>query len=387
MLTETRPTVAFDPLDQAWRFNDRPIYDKIRKAGGIAWSPEHGGFWATPDIELAKQILSSKNFISGKGVRIPPSGTLPVFALEYDDPAHNTHRKVLAEAVGPRIVPTFEAGIRTHARRLLAEMAGDVLDLGEQYAFRLPVDVLFEVIGGPDRLKDEVEEIAGALFIYRTPLPDGRSAVQRLNEIIAEMVTDCIENQRSDWLTSLVTRRCPHSESLTDIEVQGAILTMLTGGHHTTVRVGSSLIAQIVGNQDLQEKLRSEPKALPDAINEAVRLYVPLGWFARHCIKDTEVGGITIKEGERVMIMYAGACRDPKVFENPDEFMLNRPTRNNHVGFGWGVHRCAGMQLAQLELKVAIEEIFAASKWVSLREPITWTSSSEARHIHCTFQH
>lgn len=147
----------------------RPIYDRIRAAGGIAWSTLHGGFWATPDLALVKQVTSAKRFVSADGVRIPPSGLPPVFALEYDDPAHAIHRKVLAEAVGGRVVPSLEPMIRRRARDLLAKAKDHVLDLGEDYAFRLPLDVMFEVIGAPDEIKREVEEIAGALFIYRTP--------------------------------------------------------------------------------------------------------------------------------------------------------------------------------------------------------------------------
>lgn len=121
LTTSPRPVVAFDPLDQAWRFEDRPLYQRLREAGGIAWSPEHGGFWAIVDQELGRQVTADHtSFVSGRGVRIPPSPTFPVFALEYDRPRHVVHRKMLTDAVGPRAVPPLEPMVREHARRLLA---------------------------------------------------------------------------------------------------------------------------------------------------------------------------------------------------------------------------------------------------------------------------
>jgi cytochrome P450 len=386
MTVMTRPEVSFDPLDQQWRFDDLPLYRKIRDAGGIAWSPQQGGFWATTDIALCKLITSNPRFTSGEGVRIPPSGLIKVFALEYDNPDHDLHRKVLAEAVGARQLAALEPMIRENARRLISMQDRREIDLGEGYGFKLPLDVMFTVIGAPEHLKDEVEEIAGAIFIYRTPLSDGRPAGPRLQAMIEQMVADRTANPRDDWLSDIVTRRCPHSQALNDVEVQGAILALLIGGHHTTVRIASSLLAQIAGDDTLQRRLRDDPSLIPDAVNEAVRMFVPLGWFARTAQDDVELGDALVARGERVMVMYAGCNRDPKVFEAPDEFRLGRPTKLSHVGFGWGVHRCAGMQLAQLELKIAVEELFALSSWITLKEPVIRTSSSEARHIRCTLE-
>lgn len=387
MTTHSVPTVAFDPVDQAMRFADFPVYDEIRAQGGIAWSPSHGGFWAVADFALARLVTTDHDrFRSGSGVRIPPNGTPPTFALEYDRPAHTVHRGILTDAVGPRTAPHLDAMVRGHARRLLATCTGDTVDLGGQYAFRLSLDVMFDLIGAPAHLKEEVELLAEALFLYRRPLPDGRDAAARLQEILEEMVADRTAHPREDWLSSVVSRLDDAEHALSEREVHGAIVALLVGGHHSTARTTACLLARIASEPDLQALLRAEPGRIPEAVEETVRLQTPLRWFARTAADDVALGGVTVRAGERVLLLYAGANRDPQQFPEPDAFRLDRPKGRAHLGFGWGIHRCVGMPLAQLEVRVAVEELLAAAAVVEPAGDITWTSSTEPRHIPCVLR-
>jgi cytochrome P450 len=316
-------------------------------------------------------------------VRIPPNGTPPTFALEYDRPAHTVHRGILTDAVGPRTAPGLDAMVRAHARRLLAARRDGELDLGEQYAFRLSLDVMFDLIGAPAHLKEEVELLAEALFLYRRPLPDGRDAAARMQEILEEMVAERTARPREDWLTSVVARRDDAEHPLSEREVHGAIVALLVGGHHSTARTTACLLARIVSDPATQALLRAEPRRIADAVEETVRLQTPLRWFARTAAQDVRLGGVTVGAGERVLLLYAGANRDPEQFSAPDEFRLDRPKGRAHLGFGWGIHRCVGMPLAQLEVRVAVEELLACAPQIDPTGDITWTSSIEPRHIPC----
>jgi cytochrome P450 len=358
MTSDTHTTVAFDPLDQSLRFADFPHYDRIRAAGGIAWSEAHGGFWAVADHDLVRAIAADdRRFTSGEGVRIPPNGTPPTFALEFDRPRHTVHRRMLTDAVGPRITPTLEAQVRAHTRRLLDEAGerhGDRLDLGQDYAFRLSLDVMFDLIGAPHELKSEVEQLAEALFLYRTPMPDGSDPAVRLQEILDEMVASRLAEPRDDWLGRVVSYRDGPDVRLSETEIHGAIVALLVGGHHSTARATACLLAHVVSDPALQARLRAEPGLVAVAAEETVRLHTPLRWFARTAREDVQVGGTTVRAGERVMLLYAGANRDPARFAEPGSFRLDRPKANGHLAFGWGVHRCVGMPLAQLEIRVAV---------------------------------
>ena len=127
--------------------------------------------------------------------------------------------------------------------------------------------------------------------------------------------------------------------------------------------------------------MRSEPDLLAVAAEEITRLNTPLRWFARTASEDVEVGTVTVRTGDRVMLLYAGANRDAGQFDLPDSFSLDRPKANDHLAFGWGIHRCVGMPLAQLEIRVAAEQLLARCDRVELVGEITWTSSTEPRHI------
>lgn len=116
-------------------------------------------------------------------------------------------------------------------------------------------------------------------------------------------------------------------------------------------------------------------------MEEAIRVWTPLRWFARTAAEDVQLGAARIRRGDRLLLLYAGANCDPQRYPEPDEFSLDRPRSRDHLAFGWGIHRCVGMPLAQLEVRVAVEEVFARSTWIRLEDEITWTSSTEPRHI------
>ncbi|MBB6377551.1 cytochrome P450 [Pseudonocardia eucalypti] len=371
------------------RFTDFARYEQIREVGGIAWSDEHGGFWAVVDHDLVRAIAADdRRFVSSMGVRIPPNGTPPTFALEYDRPRHTVHRRILTEAVGPRAAPTLEARVRGHARRLLDEAlacGGNRVDLGEDYAFRLSLDVMFDLIGAPPELKEEVEQLAEALFLYRTPLPDGSDPAHRLRQILEDMVASRIAVRRDDWLGQIIAYRNDTELSLTETEIHGAIVALLVGGHHSTARATACLLARLASDPTLQARLRAEPELIAVAAEETVRLHTPLRWFARTARAKVQLRDVTVRPGERVMLLYAGANRDPAYFDTPDQFRLDRPKANDHLAFGWGIHRCVGMPLATLEIRVAVEEVLARTSCVCLEEEVAWTSSTEPRQIPARF--
>jgi cytochrome P450 len=335
------------------------------------------------DFVLVKQIASDNvRFISGPGVRIPPNGTPPTFALEYDRPRHSVHRAILTDAVGPRAAPGLEDDVRRAARALLPPGREPApLDLGQDYAFRLSMDVIFDLIGAPPELKVEAELLAESLFLFRRPMPDGSDPAVRLSQILHDLVADRIDRPRAVWLTQIVRHADSAEYQLSEREIHGAIIALLVGGHHSTARATACLLARITSEPELQRRLRAEPGRLPDAVEEAVRLATPLRWFARTATEDVRLGPALVRRGDRVLLLYAGANRDPQRYPEPDEFSLDRPRSRDHLAFGWGIHRCVGMPLAQLEIRVAVQEVFARSTWIEPAGEITWTSSTEPRHI------
>lgn len=388
MTAPDAPLVNFDSTDHDLLFHDVELFDQVRVAGGIAWSEKQGGLWVVADFALCRQIASDDaTCLSGDGVRFPRAGNPMILALEYDRPTHTRHRALLTELVGPRATPALEPMVRDHARALLQGlMTEDPVDLGAGYAYPLPLDVIFSLIGAPDSIKSEMETLSESLFLYRRPMPDGADPGHRLAEILDALIAERSEKPDDSWISMVVAQANNHAGDLDESEVRGALTAVLTGGHHSTARGLACLIAHIVGDADLQRMLRDNPNRISAIAEESLRLNTPLRWFARTAARDVTVAGQHIRQGQRLYLLYAGANLDPANFDDPTRLHYEGRRPNAHLAFGWGIHRCVGMPLAQLELRVAIEELLAATSWITLEDEIDWMSLVDARHIPCRLQ-
>jgi len=150
-----------------------------------------------------------------------------------------------------------------------------------------------------------------------------------------------------------------------------AALTLIAGVDTTWSGIGSAML-HLATHPDDVRKLREQPEIMPLAVEELLRAYSPVT-MARIATEDVEVQGCPIKAGDKVLMNFPGANRDPEVFERPDEVILDR-ARNRHVAFGAGIHRCAGSNLARMELRVAVEEGLARMPEFSVTDgaEVTW---------------
>ncbi|MCK8647138.1 hypothetical protein [Mycobacterium colombiense] len=222
--------VNFDSTDQELLLGDLELFERVRAAGGIAWSQRQGGLWIVADYALCRRIAcDDKQFISGQGIRFPPPGNPRIFALEYDRPHHTHHRHVLTALVGPRVVPALAPMVREHARRLLAAADPDGrIDLGTEYAYPFSLDVIFTLIGAPDELKAEMETLSESLFLYRRPMPDGSDPSRRLAQILDELIAERTTHPDDPWISRIT--RAGEAEGISDAEVRGALAASSRSG-------------------------------------------------------------------------------------------------------------------------------------------------------------
>ena len=193
----------------------------------------------------------------------------------------------------------------------------------------------------------------------------------RIRAFFQEMVTERRETPRGDAISMMIASEA-EGEKLTDYRILGMCSLLLIAGIDTTWSAISSSLLHFATHPADQARLRAEPELLPTAVEELLRFYSPVT-MGRIVTEPVEIDGAEMQEGDRVLLNFPGANRDPEAFERADEVVLDRE-RNRHMAFGLGIHRCAGSNLARMEMQVALRTWFDRIGEFELADPdaVTW---------------
>jgi cytochrome P450 len=255
--------------------------------------------------------------------------------------------------MSPQKTLTYEGMTRDLCNRLIDSfIETGSADAAADYAQQIPVRVIAHMLGVPESMSDTftgwVRDVLE--FAY-----DEERRVRGMTGVI-NFFTEALANRRSNPGDDLISELL-HTEiegaPIEDTVILGMCSLLLIAGVDTTwSSIGSSLW-HLAAHPEDRKRLVAEPELMPTAIEELLRAYSPVT-MARRLTEDKEYKGCPMKAGERILMNFPGANRDPEVFENPDEVILDRAI-NRHVAFGAGIHRCAGSNLARMELRVSIE--------------------------------
>jgi cytochrome P450 len=358
-------TSDFDVLDESYVLNPFPRWDELRQVCPIAHTERRGGAWLPTtygDVTaMAKDIdhFSSINTSVIDSVDEPetPILTYGLPPITSDPPLHTWTRRLLLPWFSHTRVETYEPMTRALCGTLIdAHLEAGRADAAADYAQQIPVRVIGAILGVPEELAETFTGwVRDALEFADDP-----ERVQRGMFGIGYYLWDRINERRDadgdDLLTYLL-----HSEvdggSVDDMIVLGmAILTMIAGIDTTWSAIGSSLW-HLATNDGDRERLVSEPELMDSAVEELLRAYSPVT-MARVVTEDVKFKGCPMKQGDKLLLNFPAANRDPTVFDRADQVLLDRQ-ENRHVAFGSGIHRCAGSNLARMELRVALEEWLA----------------------------
>lgn len=366
----------FDPLIPETFDSPHAEYRRLRAECPVAHSDAWGGFWALmKHDDVAAAAADWRTFTTVKQNVVPKvafTGRRP--PLHLDPPEHTPYRRALAPLLTERRVARLEPVVRTICRDLLAAMVakggGDVV---ADFSAHMPIATFAHWMNLPPDAVAELTRVGQRynIAVQSNDMDTTRESSLLLYDMARSIVADRRANPMpadEDATSALLAARAD-GEPLPEELIVGTIRQVLVVGIIAPSVMIGSMAVHLCRDQALQAQLRADPGLVPAAVEEFLRLYTPYRGFARTPVRDVEIRGCTIPEGEAVALVYASANRDADVFESPDEFRMNRPNIKESLAFGRGPHVCVGAALAKLELEVALAELLAAGPFVAAGEP------------------
>ena len=369
----TTPLAALDPshpglfqADEMW-----PYFARLRRDAPVhyAESPFFGPYWSVTtwkdivQVELNPQVFSSDSGFGGISIRDRPKGLeLPMF-IAMDPPKHDEQRKVVQPIVAPGNLARLEDLIRARVCHILDGLPrGETFNWVEHVSIELTVQMLATLFDFPfeDRRKLSYWSDSATMQIEAGGHVDSEATREAIFAECLGYFTG-LWNQRvnappqPDLISMLAHGEA--TRNMTPREFLGNLILLIVGGNDTTRNSISGGVLFLHENPAEFAKLKADPSLLDSAVPEIIRYQTPLAHMRRTALVDTELHGQRIRAGDKVVMWYISGNRDETAIEAPDRFLVDRKRARQHLSFGFGIHRCVGNRLAELQLRILWEEI------------------------------
>lgn len=322
---------------------------------------QHWPAWGNGESELAKTWplaiwVADRNMITAYGAE------------------HIRLRKLVAKAFTARRTAAMRPRIESITAELLDRLAehepGKVVDLRAEFAYPLPVQVISELLGVPDEIRDKLLDVVHSIMQTTASLEKAKANENRLYDLLGELVAIKRDQPGDDLTTGLIQVADDGAGGLSERELVDTVLLMFTAGHETTVNLFDQAIYAILTYEDLGHMVRRGEANWEDVIEETLRLEAPFANLPlRYAVENIELDELTIAKGDPIVIAFGAAGRDLLLHgEAADQFDVARPTRREHLAFGYGVHHCPGAPLARLEAAIGLPALFNRFPGLALAE-------------------
>jgi cytochrome P450 len=331
------------------------LYQQLRGECPVSRSEAHGGYWAVSRYDDVRAVACDHaRFSSSGGVYVPPVSEHRFPPIDYDPPEHTVFRKLIAPLTSASAARGMEPHIQSIADRLVDGFAdAGRAELVEQLAVPLPLDVIIRLY----RLGPEHTEAIRAYsleFLDHASGEAGQRVIAQVADYWMRIFRERRAHPQDDFISELVSM---NAKLDVPDEVLANMMFILTyAGHDSTALGLGNMLLYLAEHPEVQEHLARDEAAIPRAVEEILRYEAPLHWFPRVATEDTVVSGQRIRAGERVMLLFGSANRDPEVFDRADEVVIDR-SPNRHLAFGAGIHACPGMALARAEIAIAVRTL------------------------------
>jgi cytochrome P450 len=366
------PLAELDPSDgrlfqnqQHWAY-----FERLRAEDPVHFvdSDQFGPFWSITRFQDIVYVDSHHDLFSSEPSIVigePEIDFQPPMFIAMDPPKHDLQRSAASPAVAPRQLQEWESLIRGRIQQVL-----DELPLGEAFNWvdRVSIELtammlatLFDIPQEDRRLLIHWSDVAtsGPAVGHSGVTEEERMA--GLNECLAYFTE--VWNRRvnqppqMDFISLLAHN--PDTRDMEPLEYLGNLMLLIVGGNDTTRNSMSGSVYALNRFPAEFEKLKADHSLIPSMVSETIRWQTPLAHMRRIATEDVELGGKTIRKGDKVVMWYVSGNRDDSVIDRPDEYIIDRPRARHHVSFGFGIHRCMGNRLAEMQLRILWEELLA----------------------------
>ena len=371
----------FDTFDESYVRDPFAKWPEMRAACPVVQSERWGGTHLVVGYEaVIEGAANTRALTSTLGTAIASTTddysdpNRPKSIINSDPPDHAGPRRMMLPTMTQRAVAKWEPVTRALCESLIdGFLALGHGDAAIDYAQKIPATVIGRMLGVPDALQDTFIVWVRDILEHGVEFPERRvAAFAELGEFFAMEIADRIQNPTDDLISLLAHGKLENDEVLEPRMIIGNLVLLLVAGIDTTWSAIGSSIWYLAQNPEDQVRLRNEPELWDTAIEELLRMFAPVS-MSRVALEDTTIAGCPIPKGRRVTLSFPAANRDPSVFPNPDTVILDR-AENRHVAFGAGIHRCAGSNLARLELRIALQTWIERVGPYTLADPtaVTW---------------
>jgi cytochrome P450 family 144 len=376
-----------------------PLYDRMRDRASVHRIGD-SVFYAVCGWDAVMEALSRAEDFSSNltatmvyrddGRIIPfdmgPLGGPQNALATADDPLHDAHRKILVPHLSAKRIRVIEEFAEATAIQLWSEgLVDGQIEWMSAMANRLPMMVVARLLGLPDEDVDKLIRLGFATttlldgVVSPAQLEAAGVAVMELSGYVMEHFGKAGENPQPGLISDLAGRYA--AGELEQLPALGIMLTLFSAAGESTASLLGSAAWILVSHSDIQEQVRARPELLGAFIEETLRYESPFRGHYRHVVKDTTLAGVDVPADSRLLLMWGAANRDPRQFDAPNEFRLDRTGAKGHVTFGKGAHFCIGAALARLEAQIVLRMLLEQTEWIQAADVGQWLPSILVRRL------
>ena len=359
----------------AWR----PFFARLRREDPVHYQANSpfGPYWSITRFEDIVAVDSNHDAFSSEptiGIdNIPDDLPVKMF-IAMDPPKHDIQRRAVQPVVAPQNLAAMEGLIRGRVKEILDSLPlGETFDWVERVSINLTTQMLATLFDFPFEERHKLtywSDLASAS-------PEMTGGDMNLEVQIAGLM-ECLETFTRLWHErkgrensfDLITllQKDPNTADIVDrpMEYLGNLMLLIVGGNDTTRNSATGGVLALNENPEEYDKLRANPGLVPSMVSEIIRWQTPLAHMRRIATRDVELGGKQIRKGDKVVMWYISGNRDETAIEQPDNFIIDRKNPRHHISFGFGIHRCMGNRLAEMQLRILWEEIMARFSFVEV---------------------